>query len=95
MLANTPIELRSEMIDRINSSDKNQNNHLEDSDGSKVLKILKKSVNEGGFIERKDIEEKGSETGFGNFDINIILSMAEAEGILVRAGKDTWKLIEP
>ena len=95
MLANTPVELRSEMIDRINSSRKNQNNHVEDTDGSKVLVILKKSMKEGGFIERKYVEEKGRETGFDDFEINTILSLAEAEGILVRAGKDTWKLIEP
>ena len=39
MLANTPRELRSEMVNRINSSHKNQNNQLEKSDGGKVLGI--------------------------------------------------------
>jgi len=95
MLANTPSELRNEMINRINLSHKNQNNQLEKSDGGKALEILRKAMNNDGSIERRDVDEKGIEEGFDESEINTILSKAEAEGILVRAGKDVWKLIEP
>ena len=95
MLANTPSELRNEMINRIKLSHKNQNNQLEKSDGGKALEILRKAMNNDGSIERRDLDEKGTEEGFDESEINTILSKAEAEGILVRAGKDVWKLIEP
>ena len=67
MLANTPVELRSEMVDRINSSHKNQINQSERSDGSKVLEILRKAMKNDGHIERRDIDEKGSEAGFAAY----------------------------
>lgn len=95
MLANTPRELRSEMIDRINSSFKNQNAQLEKSDGGKVLWILRKAIKNDGLIERSDVYEQAIKGGFDESEISTILSKAEAEGILVRAGKDIWKLIEP
>ena len=95
MLANTPRELRSEMVNRINSSHKNQNNQLEKSDGGKVLGILRKAMKNDGFIERMDVDEQAIKEGFDEPEISTILSKAEAEGILVRAGKDVWKLIEP
>ncbi|MFL2954725.1 MAG: hypothetical protein ACJZ56_04710 [Candidatus Thalassarchaeaceae archaeon] len=95
MLANTPRELRSEMIDRINSSFKNQNAQLEKSDGGKVLGILRKAIKNDGLIERSDVYEQAIKGGFDESEISTILSKAEAEGILVRAGKDIWKLIEP
>lgn len=95
MLANTPRELRSEMVNRINSSYKNQNNQLEKSDGGKVLGILRKAMKNDGSIERMDVDEQAIKEGFDEPEISTILSKAEAEGILVRAGKDVWKLIEP
>ena len=95
MLANTPRELRSEMVNRINSSYKNQNNQLEKSDGGKVLGILRKAMKNDGSIERMDVNEQAIKEGFDEPEISTILSKAEAEGILVRAGKDVWKLIEP
>ena len=95
MLANTPRELRSEMVNRINSSPKNQNNQLEKSDGGKVLGILRKAMKNDGSIERMDVDEQAIKEGFDEPEISTILSKAEAEGILVRAGKDVWKLIEP
>ncbi len=95
MLANTPSELRSEMINRINSSYKNQKNHLEKSDGGKVLGILRKAMKNDGSIERRDVGEQAIKEGFDEPEINTVLSKAEAEGILVRVGKDVWKLIEP
>ena len=95
MLANTPRELRSEMVNRINSSYKNQNNQLEKSDGGKVLGILKKAMKNDGSIERMDVDEQAIKEGFDEPEISTILSKAEAEGVLVRAGKDVWKLIEP
>ena len=95
MLANTPGELRSEMINRINSRYKNQKNHLEKSDGGKVLGILRKAMKNDGSIERKDVSEQAIKEGFDEPEINTVLSKAEAEGILVRVGKDVWKLIEP
>ena len=95
MLANTPSELRSEMINRINSSYKNQINHLEKSDGGKVLGILRKAMKNDGSIERRDVSEQAIKEGFDEPEINTVLSKAEAEGILVRVGKDVWKLIEP
>ena len=95
MLANTPSELRSEMINRINSSYKNQKNQLEKSDGGKVLGILRKAMKNDGSIERRDVGEQAIKEGFDEPEINTVLSKAEAEGILVRVGKDVWKLIEP
>lgn len=95
MLANTPVELRSEMVDRINSSHKNQINQSETSDGGKVLEILRKAMKNDGHIERRDVDEKGIEAGFDESVMSTILSKAEAEGVLVRTGKDVWKLIEP
>ena len=95
MLANTPVELRSEMMDRINSSHKNQINQSETSDGGKVLEILRKAMKDDGHIVRRDVDERGSEAGFDESEMSAILSKAEAEGVLVRAGKDVWKLIEP
>tara|TARA_B100000900_G_C20173956_1_gene551041 strand:- start:86 stop:373 length:288 start_codon:yes stop_codon:yes gene_type:complete len=95
MLANTPSELRSEMINRINLSHKKKNNQFEKSDGGKILEILKKAMKNDGTIDRGDVHEKGIEEGFDESEIHTILSEAEAEGILVRAGKDVWKLIEP
>jgi hypothetical protein len=95
MLANTPVELRSEMMDRINSSHKNQINQSETSDGGKVLEILRKAMKNDGHIERRGINEKGSEAGFDESEMSTILSKAEAEGVLVRTAKDVWKLIEP
>ena len=95
MLANTPRELRSGMENRITSSHKNQNNQLEKSDGGKVLRILRKAMKNDGSIERMDVDEQAIKEGFDEPEISTILSKAEAEGILVRAGKDVWKLIEP
>ena len=48
-----------------------------------------------GSIERKDVSEQAIKEGFDEPEINTVLSKAEAEGILVRVGKDVWKLIEP
>ncbi len=95
MLANTPRELRSEMINRINSRKKNQNNQLETSDGGKILGILRRAMKNDGFIERIDVDREAIKSGFNEHEISSILSKAEAEGILIRAGKDVWKLIEP
>ena len=95
MLANTPSELRSELIKRINSRYKNHKNHLEKSDGGKVLGILRKAMKNDGSIERGDVGEQAIREGFDEHEINSVLSKAEAEGILVRIGKDVWKLIEP
>ena len=68
---------------------------MEKSDGGKVLGILRKAMKNDGSIERMDVDEQAIKEGFDEPEISTILSKAEAEGILVRAGKDVWKLIEP
>ena len=95
MLANTPSELKSEMINRINSKYKKQKNQFEKSDGGKALEILRKAMKKDGSIERRDVGQQAIKEGIDEPEISTILTKAEAEGILVRAGKDVWKLIEP
>ena len=68
---------------------------MEKSDGGKVLGILRKAMKNDGSIERGDVGEQAIREGFDEHEINSVLSKAEAEGILVRIGKDVWKLIEP
>jgi hypothetical protein len=48
-----------------------------------------------GSIERRDVGQQAIKEGIDEPEISTILTKAEAEGILVRAGKDVWKLIEP
>ena len=93
MLANTPVELRNEMINRIKSTQKNQDEKMDKSDGGKALEIFRKAEKIDGSIERTDVYSYGLEDGYDESEINTILSQAETEGILVRTGKDVWKLI--
>lgn len=60
-----------------------------------MLGILRKAMKNDGSIERMDVDEQAIKEGFDEPEISTILSKAEAEGILVRVGKDVWKLIEP
>ncbi len=93
MLANTPVELRNEMINRIKSTQKNQDEKMDKSDGGKALEIFRKAEKIDGSIERTDVYSFGLGDGYDESEINTILSQAETEGILVRTGKDVWKLI--
>ena len=93
ILANTPVELRNEMLNRIKSTQKNQDEKMDKSDGGKALEIFRKAEKIDGSIERTDVYSYGLEDGYDESEINTILSQAETEGILVRTGKDVWKLI--
>ena len=92
IIANTPPELRESLEKQLKKSEK-----LIDTSSNfssiKGLNVLRKSVDSDGKLTLEVVKTNFAERGFDE-DVVAFLEMAEAQGVILRAGEGIWQFLE-
>jgi len=92
IIANTPPELRDSLAKQLKKSEKLFDTNLNFS-SAKGLNALRNSVDSEGKLTLEVVKRNFAENGFDE-DVVAFLEMAEAQGVILRAGEGIWQFLE-
>ena len=92
IIANTPPELRESLVKQL-KKDEQLIDTISNFSSAKGLNVLRKSVDSEGKLTLDIVKTNFAERGFDE-DVVAFLEMAEAQGIILRAGEGIWQFLE-
>ncbi|MED6338560.1 MAG: hypothetical protein VYC12_05995 [Candidatus Thermoplasmatota archaeon] len=92
IIANTPPELRESLAKQL-QKDQQLIDTSSNFSSAKGLNVLRKSVDSEGKLTLDIVKTNFAKRGFDE-DVVAFLEMAEAQGIILRAGEGIWQFLE-
>ena len=92
--ANAPKEIQKELVARKKGAKPQHDPVDADAPTSMMRRALKSATSEDGLITMASLEKELGDLGLHDASVEYLIGMAEADGILVRKGIETWSWLQ-